>query len=303
MKALVTNGVSVAETEETAETAETSEADVAPSSISTTKDDSRRKQGCALLRPGVLAFDGAVPACGLHAHQAVQVILADTPLVVVDGSGERLTGRHLIIPTDSPHRITDGAALGLCLYLDPETALGAEADRRAHLHGWAHDMDESTGARSDAAPHRLRDRVAAVAADLFPAPPRTETVDHDAAVAATLRMLPALVADGVVRGSDVAQQLGVSTARLTHLFLDQVGMPLRRYIIWLRLQITTARVAEGEELGTAADAAGFAGSADLTRTFRRAFGLPPSALSAGRQWEFGGWAQTPLVEHHTTTFP
>ncbi len=55
-------------------------------------------------------------------------------------------------------------------------------------------------------------------------------------------------------------------------------MALRPYILWRRFlrvwELMTAR----ESLSAAAHAAGFADAAHLTRTCRRMFGFPPSAL-------------------------
>ncbi|MGO4613210.1 helix-turn-helix domain-containing protein [Nocardia sp. 2YAB30] len=230
------------------------------------------RAGTALLRPGILALEGAIGSTELHAHHAVQIVAACSPIVVVDGSGTRLHGTHVIVPTDAPHRIDVGAAHGTAVYLDPETAAGAAADRRAHLHGWA----DIVGIDPDHGD--LTEHVTAVVDDLLRQGGETGTVERNAVVTAALHLLPALVREGSVRGSDIARQLGVSTTRLTQLFVEQVGIPLRRYILWLRLHIATTRVMAGDDLAAAAHAAGFSDTAYLTRTCRRTFGLPPSAL-------------------------
>ncbi|UGT72315.1 helix-turn-helix domain-containing protein [Nocardia gipuzkoensis] len=255
MKALVTNGFSMSPT---------GAADEPPPA------------GVALLRPGVLAFAGSIGPTELHAHHAVQIVAASTPIVVVDGSGVRRQGTHVIVPTDAPHRIDVGSAHGTAVYLDPETAAGAAADRRAHVNGWAGSADTFglTAGGSD-----LTAQVTAVVDDLLPQDGTSGGGERHAVVTAALHLLPALVRKGSVRGSDVARQLGIPAPRLSHLFSEQMGIPLRRYILWLRLHIARTRALAGDDLTVAAQAAGFSDGADLTRTCRRAFGLPPSALS------------------------
>jgi AraC-like DNA-binding protein len=86
--------------------------------------------------------------------------------------------------------------------------------------------------------------------------------------------------DGRVTLPDVARELHVSPSRLRHLFVDEVGLPFRTYVLWQRLQ----RVIQG--LGTGnlthiALSAGFADAAHMTRTFRRMVGFAPSALLRG----------------------
>ncbi|MGW4092285.1 helix-turn-helix domain-containing protein [Nocardia sp. NPDC004750] len=234
------------------------------------------RAGVALLRPGVLAFAGSVGPTELHAHHAVQIVAASTPIVVVDGSGVRKQGTHVIVPTDAPHRIDVGAAHGTAVYLDPETAAGAAADRRAHLNGW---VDSADALGITAGGGDLTAQVTAVVDDLLPQDRASDASERHAVITAALQLLPALVRTGSVRGADVARQLGIPAPRLSHLFTEQMGIPLRRYILWLRLHIARTRALAGDDLTAAAHAAGFSDGADLTRTCRRTFGLSPSVLS------------------------
>jgi AraC-like DNA-binding protein len=55
-------------------------------------------------------------------------------------------------------------------------------------------------------------------------------------------------------------------------------MALRPYILWRRFLRVWELLMAGESLSTAAHRAGFADAAHLTRTSRRTFGFPPSAL-------------------------
>ncbi|MFF3223865.1 helix-turn-helix domain-containing protein [Nocardia suismassiliense] len=250
------------------------------SNESTTSSDAEVQwRGTALLRPGILAFEGEVLPTELHAHHAVQIMASCTPVMVVDGSGVRREGSHLIVPTDAPHRVCGGAAHGIAVYLDPETVAGAAADRRAHLHGWVQGLSVDPGQG------RLAGHVSDILTDLLRDNKAADRDDRHGVVTAALQLLPDMVKDGSVRGSDVARQLGISATRLTHLFTEQVGIPLRRYILWLRLYIAMNGVMAGDDITTASASAGFADSAHLTRTCRRTFGLPPSMMSPDIDWD------------------
>jgi AraC-like DNA-binding protein len=78
--------------------------------------------------------------------------------------------------------------------------------------------------------------------------------------------------------SQLAAEVQVSPGRLIHLWKEQLGVPLRRYMLWLRLRHVVACVGIGKSLTEAAYEAGFADSAHLSRTFRSMFGLPLSSL-------------------------
>jgi AraC-like DNA-binding protein len=85
----------------------------------------------------------------------------------------------------------------------------------------------------------------------------------------------------------LAAAVGLSPSRLIHLWKDEIGVPLRRYVLWIRLRHVVACVAIGRSLTESAHEAGFADSAHLSRTFRSMFGLPLSLL-------FGGTAKVQL---------
>lgn len=76
----------------------------------------------------------------------------------------------------------------------------------------------------------------------------------------------------------IAATVGLSEGRLGHLFGEQIGIPIRRYLLWLRLVQAIDLLFKNVSLTAAAHDAGFADSAHFTRTFRRMFGVTPSEL-------------------------
>jgi AraC-like DNA-binding protein len=82
--------------------------------------------------------------------------------------------------------------------------------------------------------------------------------------------------------AELAEKVNLSEGRLIHLFTEQMGLPMRRYTLWLRLRDAFLTLAEGASLTEAAHRAGFADSAHMTRTFRGMFGIPPSFFKEGR---------------------
>ncbi|AFM20321.1 transcriptional regulator, AraC family (plasmid) [Mycolicibacterium chubuense NBB4] len=247
--------------------------------------------GAALLRSGVLAFAGSIGPTDVHAHHAVQIITATTPFSVLDGHGARHRATKVVVPADAPHRIEAGAHEATVMFLEPESQPGRAAHTRAVRSGWT--VTPVLGVT------RRRALVAVVdelIAHLTPATAEYGPAARHPAIDEGLRLLPDLVAAGPVSGTELAAQVGLSASRLaaqvglsasrlTHLFTEQVGIPLRRYVLWSRLRIAITRVQAGDDLTAAAHGAGFADSAHLTRTTREMFGLPPSVLSRHVSWD------------------
>ncbi|UGT92935.1 helix-turn-helix domain-containing protein [Mycobacterium ostraviense] len=228
--------------------------------------------GRALLQPGMLVYAGLIGPTGRHAHHAVQVLLTTEPVDVVGDHGRVHRGTRLVIPANTAHRITSADGPGVIVFLDPATAPG----RNAHSIGIA------VWQQPNLLPGPIDDgdlpAVARAVAGAFHTAGCTGDQLRHRAVTDALDLLTQLAPEGPVRTADIAVRIGISTTRLTHLFTAEVGLPLRRYVLWLRLMMALRAVAAGDDLTTAAHAAGFADSAHLTRTSRAMFGLAPSSL-------------------------
>ncbi|MEQ1646215.1 MAG: helix-turn-helix domain-containing protein, partial [Pyrinomonadaceae bacterium] len=59
---------------------------------------------------------------------------------------------------------------------------------------------------------------------------------------------------------------------------EHVRVPVRRYLLWLRLRDVLHLLASTGSLTEAAHSAGFSDSAHLSRTFRSALGIAPTDL-------------------------
>jgi AraC-like DNA-binding protein len=76
----------------------------------------------------------------------------------------------------------------------------------------------------------------------------------------------------------LAQVAKLSPSRFMHVFTESTGIPLRRYVLWLRVQRAAAAIASGCAVTEAAYLAGFADAPHLTRTCRRMLGVTPREI-------------------------
>jgi AraC-like DNA-binding protein len=98
----------------------------------------------------------------------------------------------------------------------------------------------------------------------------------DPRVKRVLRALPGRLAEAeAVSLEAVAASVRLSPSRFLHLFTTSVGVPLRPYVLWLRLQCGARELARGTSVAEAAYTAGFSDAAHFTRTFRRMIGATP----------------------------
>ncbi|TGJ99767.1 AraC family transcriptional regulator [Leptospira semungkisensis] len=81
-----------------------------------------------------------------------------------------------------------------------------------------------------------------------------------------------------IRMRDIGKDFSISEDRLIRLFKENLGIPLRRYLLWVRTLAASKFLMEGMNITEAAHSAGFSDSAHFTRTFKENFGFVPSAF-------------------------
>lgn len=81
----------------------------------------------------------------------------------------------------------------------------------------------------------------------------------------------------------IAQNVFISESRLVHLFKEQIGIPIRRYILWYRLNLAVKKIIDKKNLTEAAYSAGFSDAAHFSRTFSKVFGISPSTILKNSQ--------------------
>jgi AraC-like DNA-binding protein len=77
----------------------------------------------------------------------------------------------------------------------------------------------------------------------------------------------------------LARIAGLSPSRFMHVFTESIGVPVRQYVLWLRLQRAACDLTNGASVTGAAHTAGFSDAAHLTRTFRRMLGTTPTDIA------------------------
>jgi AraC-like DNA-binding protein len=173
-------------------------------------------------------------------------------LVFVDPESD--AGARLVAAISPPLRwITPAERDLLVRESDPGAIVGAEGA------AWTARAIEILGGAQPSARRRVHPRVRKLLR-LLAADPRED--------GASLETLAAVV--------------GLSPSRLMHVFTESLGIPLRPYLAWLRLQRAAHAITAGLSLAEAAHAAGFADAAHMTRTFRKMFGVTPSSLRPPR---------------------
>jgi AraC family transcriptional regulator of arabinose operon len=134
---------------------------------------------------------------------------------------------------------------------------------------WAGEMAHCTkDGFEPARAQALFDGVVGCISSLFPGVP-----DLDPRLHTVMRLVEADVRIGL---ETLAEAVELSYDRLSHLFAEGIGLPLKSYQLWLKTYRAMMVMEAGCGVSEAAAITGFADLGHLCRSFRDAFGMAPS---------------------------
>lgn len=200
--------------------------------------------GKLLLAQGWAHYHGPAGDTTFHAHYPIQLVFSESGEATVTLDDRQMVGRFLHIPSNAKHMLAPSQQPLDLLYIEPTLLEGCEGERKA-LQEWLSALQQ-----------------------------QKTTIDDP-------RMIRALEAiDGALGGkvtqNMIARKAGMSKSSFTDLFRAIIGMPLRRYVLWRRLNVAVAEIGAGADATQAAHKAGFADSAHFSRTMRETFGVSPT---------------------------
>jgi AraC-like DNA-binding protein len=223
-----------------------------------------------------------------HRHHCVQLVMAMRGTLLIRGRSDdewMKCGAALVRP-DAAHEVDARDTTVLIGFVDSESELGAALNER---------IERGISCISEAQVARWRSALGRT--------PTEARVERWVRTELLHRRCPVWIHPGVslvlkhlrekLGISDdfslktLAGISGLSQSRFMHVFTESTGVPLRPYVLWLRLQRACCDLMAGASVTAAAHSAGFSDAAHLTRTFRRMLGMTPTDLALRKRMSRG----------------
>ena len=238
-------------------------------------------------RGGSLWIGLAGAPSGAHAHHAVQISLPfPGARVQFQGpTGEWRSYTAVLVPADLPHAFEASGQFVAQIFVEPESREGRQLQRRYRNEGiaalpndtLAPSISELAAAyQRRASDATLIDLARTTTDSLSGATPAVADAP-DARIALAVELIRKQLGDAIPL-SAIAAAVRLSPDRFRHLFMREMGVSFRAYLLWQRLECSLEAYVHGKSLTEAAQMAGFADSAHLSRTFRRMFGIAPASV-------------------------
>ncbi len=227
------------------------------------------------------SFDSEV-----HTHHAVQLAIGlDGPLCINKSTSHSQRFPAVVISSGTPHSLRSEGKWVASIYLEPESNdyerlvdyYPGESRTGYKMVKVAPDLAGQllellkTGLNANMA-HQLLKTVIKLSSD-------TDGQSLDPRIIRVLKYLnrePGLNIPLV----ELAQHVNLSPGRLTHLFRQEIGIPIRRFVLWKKLRLAASAACDDKSLTDAAQIGGFSDSAHFTHSFKKLFGINPSFLFA-----------------------
>jgi AraC-like DNA-binding protein len=243
------------------------------------------------LWEGIFLYIGNAIATNTHNHHALQIIVSkDNPFNMRVEKSQWKSYRSLIINSDQPHECILENGQVFFLGIDPESnsAINIRENYLKDSHYTSipeiliDDFIKEMATRlADVTNCReVLDTVNKFILSLSGIP--GNKVEIDVRIETVINILKNNPGKKIKLG-DLSKEVYLSETRLVHLFKEQTGIPIRKYILWHRINSAVKEIINGKSLTEAAYLADFSDAAHFSRTFRRMFGISASDLLKNSQ--------------------
>lgn len=219
-----------------------------------------------------------------HSHHAVEIIISLNELFAVECEERLVKSKGVVIGHDIAHMTTAGNGVTAYILIEPEDPLGRALNRvlagkslltldknvtseisehfKKHLHTDHFEADMKQCLEDIFIPFSKHDG---------------ETYYVDDRIKQILRHIN-LSVTGPVTITDLKAIACLSESRLIHLFKKEIGIPVRRYVLWRRLRQALRYIEHGNNISRAAARSGFTDAAHFNRAFVAMLGVNPSQI-------------------------
>ncbi|MES2821237.1 MAG: AraC family transcriptional regulator [Pseudomonadota bacterium] len=244
-------------------------------------------QNILILGNQLTLYVGPLPDIGQHRHSTSALCLGLHAPIRARGDTDSPWQQYdqLFVPAGVEHALAFGGHPVAVLFFETQSRLYQQLRVRYNLatdglstaepiaSDWLTGSEDLQG--SD--PQEGEALLARIVLRLLP-----ETLASNLTDARVLKVLAAMQAQPQYNftAQELAETVCLSPSRLSALFKQDMGLPLRRYRVWLRLRVLVGFISQGLSLTEAALMAGFSDSAHFSNSCRKLLGIKPTDVLA-----------------------
>jgi AraC-like DNA-binding protein len=249
-----------------------------------------QKNACLFFWTGQFIYIGKAVDTSIHDHHVVQIIISFDEAIEIKLPGSSIKKlKAAIIDSDQPHECRTYNNKFLLLNIDPATKIGIALKKNYLVNKKIAELpvekaSEFIGKLNiELDGEQTSNEIFLITQQfLHTLSYIEETKIFDDRIVKVLELLNQQN-DIPLKIGELAGKVFISPNHLIHLFTNQVGIPIRKYILWRKLLIALQEIITTKNITQAALEGGFSDAPHFNKTFKRMFGLSPSALLKNSQ--------------------
>lgn len=203
----------------------------------------------------------------LHRHYGIELVWSREGSFDLSTEHVHYTGINAaIIPSNLPHRFQCSDARCQLLFLDPLSPLGQHIAKCYQLYQAEEILVNPPG---------VEDIFCNRKPILPSAPAHREEASIDYRIRNCIQEIQTNISCSALSITQLSDISYLSESRLSHLFKEELGISIRQFVLWKKIQLAVSKSTDGHSLSTSAHYAGFSDSSHFTKVFSAMFGSSP----------------------------
>lgn len=209
-----------------------------------------------------------------HTHHALQLLLSTKGNFTAIVDGKKITCNAIILDQDVKHQIIGDKGEQLLILIDADANI-KQSCRDKYFKDHPYKIIENR--------LELENEVNKITSDNVFNMAQAIIKEHMGVIYSINQQVDSRILESVktinrteynkISLNKLSEISKLSEGRFTHLFKEEIGIPIRKYLLWRRLLEAVELIKEGSSFTDAAYEAGFSDSPHLCRTFKDSFGL------------------------------
>ncbi|ADU29097.1 helix-turn-helix domain-containing protein [Evansella cellulosilytica] len=215
----------------------------------------------------------------LHKHWLLQIFVAVDEKLVIKVEGQKISCRAIVINANIMHEFQTGEVIHFTMLINPTSLLGRSI-RKYYLRGnpyYILSEDRAIELQKLLLNHIKVDNsndYSEVIKNVYHYFDNKILTEFDQRIESMLRMLNTYHSDKTAsRVKYIAKAMYLSESRLSHLFKEETGIPLKSYLVHHNLLSVYEKIFDGESITDAALGSGFDSSAHFAYTNKKMTGM------------------------------
>lgn len=226
----------------------------------------------------IAVLHGKIIDMDVHSHHFIQVTIG------VD-KGFKLTVAHdtyyekiMLVNHDVPHRLEGLDDNQLIVLIDPESPIGIMIKQKylveQSVMSLNHNFKQLTMNlynKKQLTYNQMEQQIEKLFVSLIGDTFEHELLHFDQRIQKAQAMLKNT--SEPITYQQLVTSVFLSESRLSHLFTEQIGISIKRFMLWQKLLNSLKQIMRGHNFTESAHIGGFADASHLSRTFKRMFGV------------------------------